>query len=270
VFLSRIAPWLAACVLLSFGSLAFGAAHKLTSDDPSQWTENDVYQILHNSPWTKPVKVNSSAASAGSLNQGSTPGNTSSNGNWGNNNSVPNGAPGAMGRRGMGRSQRTYNSGSGSSNGSSRSPSSEVEIQWQSALPVQIAAAKKDKADADVSSLKGMNEYVIALIGLPDTAIGGRAASIDSDTTLNAEIEQRMCDRVKASATLLRGGHDALKPDKVEVNQGKDGRILIYFAKSDPILLSDKSVEFRLIGDHVQLRKKFVLKEMTYQGKLVL
>jgi hypothetical protein len=56
----------------------------------------------------------------------------------------------------------------------------------------------------------------------------------------------------------------------VELNQGADGRILLYFPKSDPITPGEKTVEFRLIAGRTEIRKKFTLKEMEYKGKLEL
>ena len=79
-----------------------------------------------------------------------------------------------------------------------------------------------------------------------------------------------MADRVKSSASLLRPGHDPIAPDKVEVDQGADGRMLIHFPKTDPITAHDKTVEFRLTSDRFELRKKFTLKDMEYNGKLEL
>ncbi len=44
--------------------------------------------------------------------------------------------------------------------------------------------------------------------------------------------------------------------------------MLIHFPKSDPITPGEKSVEFRLGTGRAEVRKKFPLKEMEYQGKL--
>jgi len=180
-----------------------------------------------------------------------------------------------MGRRGMGgggRSQRTYSSGSGGNGNASggRSGPTEVTIQWQSALVVRMAAAKRAGDSVDPASFKPLDEYVIAVIGLPITAVGGPAASADANNTLTAEEEQRVEEHVKSSASILRSGHEPLTPVKIELDQGKDGRMLIHFPKSDPIKASDKSVEFRLAIEHAELRKKFPLKEMEYRGKLEL
>jgi hypothetical protein len=241
-------------------------ASDLHNSDPSQWSGPEVYQILNNSPWSKPVKLNLSSSNPDAFSNQAPSGSNSSN------TQAPPGA-GSMGRRGMGGASRsrTYGSGGGgSSSGSSRSGPAEATIQWQSALIVRMAAAKKDGQTADPASFQPLNEYVIAVIGLPITAIGGPAASADSNNTLSPEEEQRVEDHVKSGASLLRSGHEPLTATKVELDQGRDGRMLIHFPKSDPIRPGDKTVEFHLATGRTELRKKFPLKEMEYRGKLEL
>lgn len=254
------------CLLtLALATAAIRASSDLRNSQPSQWTSDDVYQILNNSPWTRTVKINLPEGSGAFGNQGS-----GSN----TNSAPPPVSTGGMGRRGMGggRSRGTYSSGGTSSTSSSnpKSGPTEVTIQWQSAPVVRMAAAKKAGAAVDPASFKPLDEYVIAVIGLPITAVGGRAASADSDNTMSAQEEQRIQDHVKSSASILRSGHDPLTPTKVELDQGADGRMLIHFSKSDPISASDKTVEFRLAIGRKELQKKFLLKDMEYQGKLQL
>ncbi len=261
--------------------LAFSASSSWRpGPDPAQWTSDEIYRVLHDSPWTKSAKVNFSSGSPSALGRETPASNGgNSNGNWGNNGQMPGTMGGRRGMGGMGgnSSSGTYGSGGGRSSstipdspGSERSHPTDVTVQWQSALPVQLAEAKKGGAGPDSASVKPADDYVIAVIGLPAIAVGGRAASVDSDSTINGEEEQRMASRVKSSAALLRPGHDPISADKVEVNQGADGRILIHFPKTDPITAHDKSVEFRLATDRFELRKKFALKEMEYNGKLEL
>jgi hypothetical protein len=243
-------------------ALAFADLH---NSDPSEWTGPEVYQILNNSAWTKTLKMNFSNGSSDGL------GNQNAGSGSNTTGQMPAGA-GGMGRRGMGggRSRGTYSSGSSGNSSTPKSGPTEVIIQWQSAVVVRMAAAKKAGETVDAASFKPLDEYVVAVIGLPITAVGGRAASADSDNTLSGEEEQRIEDHVKSSASILRPGHEPLTPTKVELDQGSDGRMLIHFPKSDPIMASDKSVEFRLAVSRGELRKKFPLKDMEYEGKLEL
>ncbi len=258
-------------VLLSAGALlAFPDWQK---SDPSQWSSDDVYRILNNSPWSKPSKIKVSDQGSGGYGEQQQPpqGGSNPNGTWGNGGQMPPGMGGGMGRRGMGGGGY---GGSGRGGGGSRPSSTpksqpaEVTVQWQSALPVRLAAAKKSGASVDVASLKPLDEYVIAVIGLPMRYIGGRSASSDSAETNSSDDDRHLEDHLKTATSLLCSGREPLNPTKVEVNQGADGRILFYFPKTNPITATDKSVEFRIAMKSMDLRKKFTVKDMEYQEKL--
>jgi hypothetical protein len=231
------------------------------SGDPSQWNSDDVYRILHDSAWTKTTKLKHSDKGPSDDTGPSNPG-------------AGNAAPmpqrmGGTGRRGM---TRVASSGSGSNRPAS-SPTSGpavVTIQWQSALPVRLAAAKNAGESPNTASMKAGDDYVVAVIGLPLEYFGGRAASIDSDNTTDDAQAQRVQDDLKSATSLLRSGHDPLTPVKIELDQGRDGRILFHFPKTNPITLKDKTVEFRIKMNGAEVQKKFTLKDMEYRGQLQL
>lgn len=244
------------------------ASSPTLSTDPAQWSGHDIYGILHNSPWSKPVKVSAASGGMGTLGSQGAGGDS-------NVNNTPPPTVGAMGGRRGGMSagrSRTYGSGGANTPPAtnSKSGATEVTIQWQSALVVQIANARKNDEKANIEAVKPSNEYVLAVIGLPITAVGGRAASADSEQTMTGDEEERIEQGLKTAASLVRPGHVPLTPTKVELDQGRDGRILLHFAKSDPIRLGDKSVEFRLVMGKTKLEKKFLLKDMEFGGKLEL
>jgi hypothetical protein len=81
--------------------------------------------------------------------------------------------------------------------------------------------------------------------------------------------DARLADHLKVIA-VLSVGQERLNPTKVELNQGRDGRTIFHFEKSEPITLHDKDAEFRITGDRMEVRKKFTLKDMEYKGKLEL
>ncbi|MGA8028778.1 MAG: hypothetical protein WB992_16665, partial [Bryobacteraceae bacterium] len=224
----------------SLFAVALGAGSLLAftgqSGDPSQWSSDEIYRILHDSPWTKTAKLNLSeqgtldTSSAPNVGTGTAP---SSAGQ------MP-GRMGGMGRRGT--AGGTYSSGSGNrgaDTGSSRPQATEVTIQWQSALPVRLAAAKDAGQAAERESLKSGGEYVVAVIGLPLGDFGARGASADSEATIDQEQTERVENALKGSTSLLRSGHDPLSPMKVELDQGRDGRVLFHFPKTDPITVKD-------------------------------
>ncbi len=237
------------------------AAASWQKDDPAQWTSEDVYQILNNSPWSKSVKV-TVARGSGYDQSGGRGGN---GGTWGE------GMPGGgMGRGGGGWGGGGMGGGMGRGRRGGGYPPAEqgptVTVQWESALPVRLAEAKTNGAAADPAAMKPLNEYVIAVIGLPKSGFGSQESTSnpgdDSD-------DARFADHLKV-LTVLSLGHERLNPTKVELNQGRDARTIFHFDKSEPITLHDKDPEFRIASNRMEIKKKFALKEMEYQGKLEL
>lgn len=145
-------------------------------------------------------------------------------------------------------------------------PAAEVVVQWQSALPVRLAEAKQNGGSVDPAAMKPLNEYVIAVMGLPKARLvsQGPTGSSGDDTD-----DTRIADRLK-EITVLSVAHRQVNPTKVELDQGRDGRTVFHFETQEPITLQDKDVEFKITGDRMELRKKFVLKDMQFQGKLAL
>lgn len=237
--------------LVSVGLMMAGSSWQ--KDDPSQWTSEEVYQILNSSPWSKSVKV--SVARTQGYDGGQGPGNGGNGGVWGE--GMPGG--GGMGRGGMGGGMGRGRRGGGYPPAEQATP---VTVQWASALPVRLAEAKLSGGAGDAAAMKPMNEYVIAVVGLPKSGFGSRKSDADSD-------DDALADHLKV-ITVLSAGSERLNPTKVELNQGRDGRAVFHFEKSEPITLQDKDAEFRITSDRMEIRKKFALKDMEYQGKLEL
>ena len=245
----------ASAILLTAGiGVGLGASSWQKKDDPSQWTTEDVYQILNNSPWSKSVSVTSAPANSGYGNPG---GHGGMGGPWGEQ------MPGGMGRGGwggggMGRGRRSgYPTGE---------QAATVTVQWQSALPVRIAEAKTSRGAIDPSAIKPLDEYLIAVIGLPKSGFRPQAST---DNSGDAPDDATLADHLKV-ITVLSFGQERLNPTKVELNQGRDARTIFHFEKSEPITLRDKDVEFRITGKRTELKKKFSLKDMEYRGQLEL
>jgi hypothetical protein len=244
------------------------AASSWQKEDPSQWTSEDMYQILNNSPWSKAAKASVSARGPGPGYGDPGAGNGGNGGTWGNGGQMPGGGMGrggGLGGGGMGGGGMGRGRGNGSGYPTSEQPIT-VTVQWESALPVRLAEAKMTGGAADPAALKPLNEYVIAVSGLPKSGIvSQRSAGGSGDDADDA----RVADHLKVM-TVLSVGHERLNPTKVELNQGRDARAVFHFEKSEPITLKDKDAEFRITSDHMEIRKKFALKDMSYQGKLEL
>src|ERR1700761_3546486 len=240
------------------GSVALaGTAASWQKENPAQWTSEEVYQILNNSAWSQSVRV-SVARTGGYGEQG--PGGGGNGGVWGE--GMPGG--GGLGRGGgMG-------GGMGRGRGRGGYPPAEqttpVTVQWQSALPVRLAEAKLSGGTPDAAAMKPLDEYVIAVVGLPKSGFGPRqSGSSDGDDS----DDERFADHLKV-ITVLSFGSQHLNPTKIELNQGRDGRTVFHFEKSEPITLEDKDAEFRITSERMEIKKKFALKEMEYQGRLEL
>ena len=241
--------------------IAAAAAAAWEKEAPTQWTSEDIYQILNNSPWSKSVKV-TVARTAGYGGQGSGNG---GGGTWGE--GMPGGG-GGMGRGGMGGGGMGGGMGRRGNRGGFPPAAQEmpVTVQWQSALPVRLAEAKKDGGTPDAAALKPLDEYVIAVVGLPKSGFGPKQSS---DSSGNDSDDEAFADHLKV-ITVLSFGNQRLNPSKVELNQGRDGRTVFHFEKSEPVTVQEKDAEFRITSDRMEIKKKFALKDMEYQGKLEL
>jgi len=283
---SRTNPGIAAGLLwaapigLLLGT-ALASSSSWQNKDASQWTDEEARQILTNSPWSKSAKL-TEPRQPNSGEYGSDPSQSagSPGGTWGNGGQMPGGMGGAgrggMGGGGMGGGgNRGGGMGPG---GGSRFPTeqSEVTIQWQSALPVRLALAKKSGGSAESSPLQPLDEYVIAVEGIPAQMPNMRRSSGTADSdgtgqTDQADQTETLQARLKQSASLIRKGHDPINPVKVEVSQGSGGETaILHFPKTDPITLGDKDVELRITAGRMEVDRKFNLKDMQYHGKLEL
>lgn len=242
-------------LLVSVGA-AMAASAGWQKEAPSQWTSEEVYQILNDSAWSKTVKV--SAARTGVYGgQGS--GSGGNDGTWGE--GMPGG--GGMGRGGMGGGMGRRGNRGGYPPAEQSTP---VTVQWQSALPVRLAEAKLDGGTPEPAAMKPVDEYVIAVVGLPKSGFGPKQSG---DSSGNDSNDEAFLDHLKV-ITVLSFGSQRLNPTKVELNQGRDGRTVFHFEKSEPVTLQDKDAEFRITSDRMEIKKKFALKDMEYQGKLEL
>jgi hypothetical protein len=149
-----------------------------------------------------------------------------------------------------------------------------VVVRWQSASPVQQALAKQSGAPATADAAVE-TEYVIAVSGLPEWSGRSRrnAEGDDSQQASGASSEEdrraAFLDRMKESSTLTPKGKSPFGPDKVE--RAADGTVLLYFPKAEEALsLNDREVEFASKMGPMELKYKFKLKDMTWQGKLAL
>lgn len=158
-------------------------------------------------------------------------------------------------------------------------PQITTTIRWQTALPVreallrQAGVAKTDDPKVAESLTAPLPAYVIAVLGLPERppsrSSGRYGSSTDSDSDSNRDRDADVLDQLKSATYLTRKDRASLYPEKVE--RDKDGTTLLFtFPRTTPISLDDKEVEFVTRYGPLEVKRKFDLKKMVYQGKLEL
>ena len=266
---------------LGIGALVLGGVALFGADwrdKPStDWTADEVTKILNDSPWAQQVHMERGEQGRGGDWSGRNGG--GGGGGWGGRGGGM-GGPGGGGGGGWG-GNRGGRQGGGQSQGGSR----QVLIRWQSAAPVQQALAKQQGSSAapvtpEAAAPTGAQaqapaatpdaDYIIAVAGLPEWP-GRRKQEAGGDNSGQSDEDRRQAflDRMKQSTTLTAKGKSPLGPEKVE--RAADGTILFYFPKSEqPLSQDDGDVEFATRLGPMDLKHKFRLKDMKYQGKLAL
>lgn len=223
--------------------------------EPSAWSDKDVERMLSKSPWAKDgtVQMNFSA-----MQQGGGPGGGMGRGGPGMGGpgmggpgmGGPGGGGPGMGGGPMGASPEGGPGGGGP-------PQLKALVRWESAAPVR-AARRQDGREQDAAF------YVISVSGLPSMRGGRRPAGSDGPPP---DAGREMQERMKQGASLQPKGRSAIAPARVE-NAG-DGLILFFFTKEAiPLSLEDKEVAFTTHLGPLEVKAKFLLKEMKYRGKL--
>ena len=116
--------------------------------------------------------------------------------------------------------------------------------------------------------------YIISVSGLR-MGMGGRGGrggeGKEGGQSASAEQMSRMGERLRAATSLVAKGKEAVAPAKVDAKQGPDGMtVRFYFPRSADLSLDDCEVTFQTRMGPMELKTKFVLKEMTIDGKLAL
>jgi len=147
----------------------------------------------------------------------------------------------------------------------SRAPAVLVTIRWQSALPVRQAIARarfgaEVATSPDAAKLLGQtyNNYIVAVSGLP------------------AQMLRRNPDQLKQAIQIKRKGKDAIMPVNLQADQPQSGPSTLYvmFPREQDgkplIQIEDNEVEFLAKLGNVEIKRKFKLKDMVFDGKLEL
>jgi len=200
---------------------------------PSEWTEEDIQQILTKSPWAKDASIFDTAAHKGLS-------------------TAPLG--GGLSRRRAGTSSTAGNRrpSGGSSNAWS------ATVRWDSALPIRDALKAPKTPDVD-------GNYMIALVGdIP-------GVGVPSDDDDPAERQQKLS--FLKETTRLERKDDPLELQRVKIaprTPQSPAGTLFYFSRVFPITAEDKQVTFVTKVGPLEVKCKFTLREMLYRGNLEL
>ncbi len=225
------------------------AAEPWQSKPFTEWSDKDVNKVLTKSPWARSVSVDAGAygspADGLGRDRGQVPGGRSLDAATG---------PAVM-APGGGASRMPSES---SAPISDQSHSLMLTVVWQSALPIkQALVRRKYGAEAGISPvakkiLDDDSAYAIAVSGLPPTLDPQPKATILAQTSLSSK------------------GKDLRPSDVVLPPPGKGEDTVFIFHKTTPFTADDKEVEFVTKLGTLNIKCKFRLKDMLFNGDLAL
>lgn len=271
-----------------FAALGAAFSHPLRAADPwskppAEWTEKDVQRILNDSPWSRQVTITlgTGVMSGGGGRRGGR------GGGGGIGGAMPDASVGAGSEGVMGGGR----AGMGEGMGGTMAPSVQFQIRWQSAKPVKLATVRaRMGAEADSSPQarefveREEPDYVIAVIGPPmgpmeegqgRTGQPPRPGSTPQKGEGAPEARrgdpQQWMAALRENTWLAWKQHEKLHPSSVALPPGGQRNVLIFhFPKDHPIELEDKDVEFCMRRGPMEVKRKFKLKDMVFEGKLAL
>ncbi len=237
---------------------------------PSQWTTQEIDQLITKSPWAKEVKAQyAPGESPASSNGGGYPGGSQGGGYPGG--GYPGGGGrsrggigipgiGGLGIPGMGGG-RPRNGGGGSNRGGQTSPYSGT-VRWDSALAIQDAMKSGPPEAFD-------GHYVISVSGIP--LMGGTRyqGEDDDNSPASRRRDQDDLDRIKGLSVLEVKGKNHVQAGVAQRQVSSGSSFLIGFSKELlPLSAHDGEVIFTTQLGHLIVKAHFLLKEMLYHDEL--
>jgi hypothetical protein len=226
-------------VLAVAGGLVLAGDPFWKSKPISNWTDEDLRQILTDSPWAKTVKASvTRLQSEDERREG---------GNMGQEHGV--GYDGVDGKRTRPKLPSSIIRGPNDT----RAPATiTLTLRWESALPIRVAEAKARVIEPPTLPGDG---YSLAVYGVPGANFKGDPKSLG--------------DPLKKQAVLKREGKKDVKPLSVEVFQREDGFVIVYlFSLSAEITDKDAHLDFSAQIGRIVIAHSFDVAAMRFQGKL--
>ena len=230
------------------------AAGEFWNEKPaSAWSEKEIQRLLTKSPWAKEVNAQMNFP-AGGQNGGGPPAEGGPPGGRGM------GGPGGRGFGGPQGGLEGPGSVAGPDGPGGQFPEIKAVVRWESAAPMREASKRELAQDASEC-------YVIGVSGLP-FGRGGRGAGPGPVPVGDGGAEQ-IQNRLQGAASLQWKGKPAVVA--ASIKRESDGTLHFVFpCAGGGLSLEDKEVGFQLRTGPLELKTKFVLKEMIYRGKLAL
>lgn len=234
------------CSLLFLPVAVFAAAAPpWSTKTPAEWTPQDAYSLLSDSPWV--VRVTPT------ISNGLTQFQRRDGGDFG--------AQGGGEGQGVGLG----NTGGLLGTGGARAPKAgqgpegkhvdKMLVRWESALPVRTAEIKAN--EQGTPELDG-EDYAIAVYGV---------------NLKTAVIELKGLEhQLKETAMLQIEGKKDVKPNRVAALEmgGGMATIVYFFPRSAHLTAEDKRITFRVQIGRIFLANYFYIDQMMFQGKLAL
>jgi hypothetical protein len=265
-------------VLGSVCAVALFASDVWKTKDYTQWSSEEVYKVLNDSPWAKQKNITGGESGQGQRRSSSGQGRGGGMGGGGGRGGI--GFPGGGG--GLGYPGGGY-PGGGRRNGGNYpddSPrdgdrqSMNVVVRWESALPIQHALIRQRGHEPRIEAPEtNEKNYVVAVLGfrVPAQRDGEDPDSLDRDRSSASQDNDRLRSRFLDAAQLVFKGRPSIAAEDVRF-EGRNGSTAIrfLFPRSGRISADDKEVTFEFQSRGMKLEHKFHLSDMQYQGKLAL
>ena len=244
-------------LVLSLGVATLWAADFWQKTKFTEWSDKDAQKMLRDSPWARPVEIRLGGGGGGG---GSKGGGRGGRGGGGEMSAAPSasddfgGGGGGGGRGGRG--------GGGGGGMPESTPGQILIVRWHTAMPVRQAVARMrfgQEAGTSPEAVKLLQpeekRYVVGIAGLPP------------------QLVMRMKPaELKSRAMLKLKGKDPIQAIDVLADKGERGaNVYLVFSRTDnPITLEDNDVEVILKLASVEIKRRFRLKDMVFEGKLEL
>ena len=246
----------------------WGAASTSWQKKFKDWTERDAQTVMTDSPWAKQIPMPASGrpgvvyiepGANGAPPPSAALGNPSNTTTGNNMSAAANpGSAGPADPTGTHNFPNAPTASTASGSTGAPEPQAPITIVWASAAPVRLAVLKlrtKTPTDEEIENTTKLRpNYVIAVIGLPAPEGGSDPKALASSAFLSVK---GRAPQVANDSTYRRIGNS-------------DVYFFRFTRSSFPIAGTDQQVEFRMTMGKMEIRKRFDLKDMQYEGELAL